>query len=423
MLNLRLKRKVPVKVLKVELLKNTRHFSVWQLLLFVAVFAGIGGYIIYRSFATTTTTTSTWPFVSAFGDRNCISYGTSNNSSSGICKSSCTGGHSGADSCGGSCVVDSSGNTGTCRPRTIAICGGQPESTLISNPVDQGVDFSVDVPLNCGGSITYNNPNPQDTQPASYDYSKNPGMHKQVFNTPVYAMGNGVITCVAANPAHDANYPFHEYLMLTQKCRGGNVPIGDERCFASDPNTPIPIAQLKNYPNNVACNPRRGTGTWLVYKLTSGTKDQGKGLKIYIAEGCNLSRHAVVDATTGKMKNRRWKAGDYVTKNSVLCEVSNGTIEMGWANEGRQHIDGYTLKNEVEPAAYSCFQVKVERTWGYAPTVWGHSFNEFLHKSGPPAADAGYFRVSGANGGPYHSCSSYPMQSKYKGSWYNANAP
>jgi hypothetical protein len=397
---LMLKRKVPVKVVKVELLKNVRHFSVWQLLLFAAVFAGIGGYVIYRSFAATSTVNNTsrsWPYVSPFGDRNCISYGTSNNSTSGACKSSCTGNHSGADSCGGSCVVDSSGNTASCRPRTIAICGGQPVSTLIPDPVDQGVDFTVGAPLNCGGTITYNNPSSADTQIAGTSYSSPDSIRKQVFNTPVYAMGDGKITCVAANPSDK----FHEPLRLTQYCHGGNIPIGHT-------NT---------------SGPPVGEGTWLVYKLKGkpSTGQPAGGLKIYVSEGCNLSRNALVNATTGQTKHRRWKAGDPVTKNSVLCEVSKGTIEMGWANEGTllSYPNKAHIKNEIEPAAFSCFW------WGsahttYAPTVWGHSFNEFLHKSGP---DTNAFPDSGATGGPYHSCSSYPMQSKYKGSWYNANAP
>jgi hypothetical protein len=163
----------------------------------------------------------------------------------------------------------------------------------------------------------------------------------------------------------------------------------------------------------------------LVYKLAGKPKNgqPGGGLKIYISEGCNLSRNAIVDATTGQTKHRRWKAGDYVTKNSVLCDISKGTIEMGWANEG--HILSYPgkspIKNEVVPAAFSCFWFHVEPKWNYAPTVWGHSFNQFLRKSGPGLSTSN-FPDSGAPGGPYHSCSSFPMQAKYANpAWYNSN--
>src|SRR3954466_2972439 len=51
-----LKRKITVKVVKVKLLKDVKHFSVWQLVVFALVFAGIGGYAIWHSFAETGTT-------------------------------------------------------------------------------------------------------------------------------------------------------------------------------------------------------------------------------------------------------------------------------------------------------------------------------------------------------------------------------
>ncbi len=46
-----LHRIVPVKTVKLKVIRNIKRFSVWQLLVFVAIFAGVGGYIIYRSFA------------------------------------------------------------------------------------------------------------------------------------------------------------------------------------------------------------------------------------------------------------------------------------------------------------------------------------------------------------------------------------
>jgi hypothetical protein len=36
---------------KLKLLKSEKHFSLGQLLVFIIVFAGIGGYILYRTFA------------------------------------------------------------------------------------------------------------------------------------------------------------------------------------------------------------------------------------------------------------------------------------------------------------------------------------------------------------------------------------
>src|SRR6266550_2143554 len=46
-----LKRKIPVRPIKISSIKHISHFSLWQLIIFAAIFAGIGSYIIYRSFA------------------------------------------------------------------------------------------------------------------------------------------------------------------------------------------------------------------------------------------------------------------------------------------------------------------------------------------------------------------------------------
>jgi fibronectin type 3 domain-containing protein len=48
-----LKRKVPIKIPKIRLLKDIKHFSVWQLFVFVLMFAGIGSYVVYQSIAAT----------------------------------------------------------------------------------------------------------------------------------------------------------------------------------------------------------------------------------------------------------------------------------------------------------------------------------------------------------------------------------
>src|SRR5437868_8292187 len=48
-----LKRKISFRPIKSRSLKAIARFSVWQLILFVAIFASVGGYIIYRSFAAT----------------------------------------------------------------------------------------------------------------------------------------------------------------------------------------------------------------------------------------------------------------------------------------------------------------------------------------------------------------------------------
>jgi chitodextrinase len=44
-------KKIPVKVIKVKLLKNIKQFSLWQLILFTIIFASVGGYVIYKSSA------------------------------------------------------------------------------------------------------------------------------------------------------------------------------------------------------------------------------------------------------------------------------------------------------------------------------------------------------------------------------------
>jgi hypothetical protein len=362
MLNLKLKRKVPVKVLKVELLKNTRHFSIWQLCLFAAVFAGIGGYIIYHSFAVTTTTIGTsWPYASPFGDK---SSGVDANGATINCYSTKS------SSCRGSCFV-TNGSTAPCRPMTMETCSGVTTPTIIPTQIDQGVDYEIDT---AESYCTYSNPNSADTGTG----------YNSKANSRVYAMGSGTIVCVAANPSTK----FHETITLTQHCPGGPIPIGT------------------------------GEGTWLVYKLTSGP---AKGLKVYIAEGCNLSRDAISNALTGQTKHRRWKRGDSITANSVLCEISNGTIETGWANGGTQlsYPNKAHIRNAVVPAAFSCYWWHVEPKWGYASTNWGRSMNEFIVKSAG-GYFAGYAGANGVANSTYHSCTSYPVPAKYRNSaWYH----
>ena len=68
-----LNRKIPVKIVKVKLARDVKHFSVWHLLTFVLVFAGIGGYIIYHSFAYTTPE----PTATIIGSDDVFAYGTS----------------------------------------------------------------------------------------------------------------------------------------------------------------------------------------------------------------------------------------------------------------------------------------------------------------------------------------------------------
>ena len=58
MFSQKLNQKVKVPVPKVSIFKSDRHFSVAQLLAFVIIFAGIGGYIIYSSLAATPTVAS-----------------------------------------------------------------------------------------------------------------------------------------------------------------------------------------------------------------------------------------------------------------------------------------------------------------------------------------------------------------------------
>jgi hypothetical protein len=362
-----LKRKVPVKVVKVKLLKNVRHFSVWQLLLFAGVFAGIGGYIIYHSFAaTTTTTTSTWTtYASPWGDKSSDAGATINCANT---KSA---------SCLGSCFVTNGGTNG-CRPWTTKTCPDGPNGSNVTNAtiensqIDQGVDYTV---WDTASSCTYNNPNPADT-------NKSNGA-KSITDTRVYAMGRGEITCVAGNPSTK----LLQSLTLSQRCPGnGKVHVG------------------------------AGVGTWLVYKLTdSGSGFPARGLKIYVSEACNLSRNAIYDVTTAPMttKHRRWKVGDHVTPNSVLCEMppSNGAMEMGWANEGRNSTPGGQIfKNDVYPAALKCFESKVG-TYGYWSTAWGLSFNNFVLKY-----DGN--RVAGYRGpNAYKDCNGFRKQAKYKINW------
>lgn len=370
-----LNKKVPVKVEKARLLKDGRNFSVWQLAVFVLAF-GVIGYVLYHSFAaTTTTTTTTWPYASPFGDQNCDNKKLTSTTADD-CVANCTG----SSHCGGSCVLVSGGGTGSCRPMTMQTCSdatNQAQPTLLPSQIDQGVDYQV---WGTDSNCTYNNPDPIDTQSSANHNSKT--------DTRVYAMGNGVITCVGANPSTK----FMQTITLSQHCPGGKVAIGHSNADGTPPS---------------------GLGTWLVYKLTSGTTSQAKGLKIYVSEGCNLSRNAISNVTTYPIttKHRRWKVGDQVMRNSVLCEISPGTIETGWANEGRQIISsGGSFRNEIEPAAYTCFWKK-EPTYGYWSTAWGLSFNRFVLKS-----DGN--RFSGTAGpNAYGTCTSYPKPAKYKTTW------
>jgi hypothetical protein len=362
-----LKRKVPVKIVRVKLLNDVRQFSLLHLAVFMLAF-GVIGYVIYHGFATTTTTTAAWPYSSPFGDK---SSGIDANGVSINCYTTKS------SSCRGSCFV-TNGSTGSCRPMTMETCKDDttPPSyrttpTIIPTQIDQGVDYNIDSVVSY---CSYSNPNPADTGTG----------YNSKANSRVYAMGPGTIVCVAANPSAK----FHETITLTQRCHGGSIPIG------------------------------AGEGTWLVYKLNSGP---AKGLKIYVAEGCNLSRNAISNVLTGQTKHRRWKRGDAVNANSVLCEISNGTIEMGWANSGTQlsYPNKARIKNAIVPAAFSCFWWHVQPKYGYASTNWGRSMNQFIVKSA-----GGYFGgYPGSNGvanSNYRSCTSYPVPAKYKNSaWYH----
>lgn len=373
------KTKLPAKVIKGGLLNNVRQFSVWQLAVFMLTF-GVIGYTIYHSFAattTTTTTTTTWStYASPFGDKNCDNKNLTSTTADD-CVASCTG----SNNCGGSCLIVSGGGTGNCRPMTMQTCSdatNQAQSTIENSQIDQGVDYTV---WSTDSLCKYNNPDPKDTQSSAYRNSKT--------DTRIYAMGRGIITCVGANPSTK----FMQTLTLSQHCPGGNVAIGH---------------------SNAAGTPPSGLGTWIVYKLTdSGTGFPARGLKIYVSEGCNISRNAISDVTTNPIttKHRRWKVGDHVTPNSVLCEISPGTIEMGWANEGRQTVSGGAhFRNEIEPAAYTCFWKK-EPTYGYWSTAWGLSFNNFVLKY-----DGN--RFAGTKGpNAYGACQSYPKPAKYKITW------
>src|SRR5581483_6509707 len=45
------RRKSKIKTAKQKLIKRARRFSVSQLIIFALIFAGVGGYVIYKSFA------------------------------------------------------------------------------------------------------------------------------------------------------------------------------------------------------------------------------------------------------------------------------------------------------------------------------------------------------------------------------------
>jgi hypothetical protein len=280
----------------------------------------------------------------------------------------------------------SSAKASTCRPMTMQTCSdGTSQATtptLISSALDQGVDYAIDsVQPGC----TYDNPNPADTGTSSTS-----NMSKS--NTRVYAMGDGKIICVGGNPGFGETDTFY------QTCPGGNGHLGNS------------------------------AGTWLIYQLSSGP---AKGLDIYVAEGCTLSGNAISNSLANKTLGRRWSDGrmvingkkiaaDKVTANSVLCELSNGTIETGWANEDTQNINGGDIVNAIIPAAYSC-QWKVLKS--HVPTVWGHSMNEFIEMSGGPSGTR-YALINGklVFDPVYHSCTQYPMTAKYANpAWYDTS--
>jgi len=322
-----------------------------------------------------------FPYASPFGDQNCDPSKLTTTTSDD-CVNDCTG----SSNCGGSCVIvqptDTLGNTGACRSMTMQSCpykldpipAYQAVPTLYPTLVDQGVDYSVFGSIGC----KYNNPNPNDNEPyvAASDDSvvKSSPPSNAVVNTRIYAMGKGVLLCAAANPGYSEN------LTLTQYCLNGKGPIGGP-----------------------------GMGTWLVYKLTS--PGPGEDLKIYVAEGCNLASNAINDVTaaggTGngpgnRFLGRRWKAGDNVTKNSVLCEVSKGTIEMGWAD----------FQYYATTAAYSCFYSLYDK-YGNWSTAWGKSFNRFVLK----ADNDRFSGLPGSNA--YGDCRGLRLQDKYKNSaWW-----
>lgn len=334
--------------------------------------------------AATRGTTSSFPYSSPFGDQNCDPNKITSDTSDD-CVKNCTG----SSGCGGSCIIvpetDTLGNTGTCRPMTFQTCktsdgvtpDGIPGSTIFPTQVDPGVDYNVTFPQP-KNPCTYNNPNPKDTETG--DFSKS-----AVTNTRIYAMGAGVITCVASNPGYS----------LPHYCPG------DTRTMLS---------------------PGDGPWVWLVYKLTQqGGAAQGR--MIYVSESCNLAANAIRNVTapdgTGtaasdRYLGRLWRVGDHVDKNSVLCEMRNaGVMETGWANEGDQVMSStWTIKSEIVPAAYKCYK-EHDKRYGIWSTAWGHSFNYFVLKS-----DGN--RFSGPAGPyAYHDCANFPLQAKYKNSaWY-----
>jgi fibronectin type 3 domain-containing protein len=82
-----LNKKIPVKIPKVRLLKDIKHFSVWQLFVFVLVFSSIGGFFAFRSFglvcacATGPTTPSNLTATAASSSQINLSWGASTESS------------------------------------------------------------------------------------------------------------------------------------------------------------------------------------------------------------------------------------------------------------------------------------------------------------------------------------------------------
>lgn len=498
-----LNRKIPVKIVRVKLARDVKHFSVWQLLTFAAIFAVIGGYLIYHSFAfipcdpddTTdtsmcdeATTTPTSP----------ISLKANPVSASEIdlswTSSASTIGLAGYNVY---MVVNPVPESGDNAPSSELLVGqtNDPSAAIykitglesgtsyafyvkardnkgnLSAPSNQAPDTTLDDPGDSGSfALRSNTAATSSTWPYKSPFGDKSCI-KNVNSTPTLYIGcicqtTGGVTCDGS--CVDSAYAKSIGIdTSTYVCRPGGVfqlysdaprqsriqpNVQDEGVdynvfgypYPKQNSTPqymypmgkgviinITTGMKPAFPGNGSFGPN-----WIAYRLhfngPGGSKGPADGLNVYIAHYCTLASNAINDVTaadgTGnkpgdKNLGRRWKVGDSVTANSILCTMdathkpvngyadSSGKlfsrgIEIGWSGD---------VASQVLAKAYYCYGGH-----GHIPTQYGFSFSQFIHQSGGPKGlpqDGNHKLYTYPNTHlHYYPCPPFP--SEYKGSWY-----
>lgn len=472
-----IKRKAPRILAKVQSFLDVRQHPLWQTLTFGLVFAGIGGYLIYHSFALTTcacggaATPPTSPTSLAANPVSAseidLRWGVSTSSVgvAGYNIYEVGGPGDPADGDSSPTTDELVGQTSGPSSTTFKLIGLESYTTYgfyvrardtqggLSAPSNQAIDTTFDDSSDAGMFAAQNRISTNTTTwpykspfgdssciKNAGDTTPTPGCICQKSST-VTCNGTCVVisdntsgsntgTCRPANTYKDVCYdkdnnPFYcekSAVMSSVQDEGGDYYAGNSV------GTPIyAMGNGKILDVRTGLAPAvLGNGsfgpTWITYKLKyNGSNGTADGLNVYIAEYCNLAADAVKNVLTGKTIGRKWQAGDYVNSNSILCTMKPKSIETGWAMEN-------SPSSGVLAKAYICYGKSKTSSQGgpHVPTQYGFSFSQFIYKSGgPKALHQGYknghyynYIYTTTSGAKLHFFPCSDMTSDYKGNWY-----